>query len=199
MIGNGIVGNQYLQILFLLQSIHGWYNWDSQTTNITWLSNYNRFNFSIAFSIILIILLSFNLSFFDSITSSLSVVGILLLSYKKIDTWTYWLIADLLYVWFFIDEGLYLSAVLYFIFFVLAIVGLIEWKKIIKDELKAKQLIKFAQNTKAAEIKANKSKEELDKLLLRLAEIRKQIEEFKKHPSNREGDALLESIKNRTN
>lgn len=131
---NGIVGNQYLQILFLLQSIHGWYNWDSQTTNITWLSNYNRFNFSITFLIILIILLSFNLSFFDSVTSSLSVVGILLLSYKKIDTWTYWLIADLLYVWFFIDEGLYLSAVLYFIFFVLAIVGLIEWKKIIKDE-----------------------------------------------------------------
>jgi chromosome segregation ATPase len=79
-----------------------------------------------------------------------------------------------------------------------------DWKKQfvalkIKDELKAKQLIKFAQNTKAAEIKANKSKEELDKLLLRLAEIRKQIEEFKKHPSNREGDALLESIKNRTN
>ncbi len=125
---NGIIGNQYLQILFLLQSIHGWYNWDSKTTNITWLSNYNRFNFSITFSVILIILLSFNLSFFDSITSSLSVVGILLLSYKKIDTWTYWLVADLLYVWFFIDEGLYLSAVLYFIFFVLAIVGLIEWK-----------------------------------------------------------------------
>lgn len=135
---NGIVGNQYLQILFILQSIHGWYNWGKSRIlyyplKISWLSNYNRFNFIVAFSIIFIVL-SCMLPFFDSITTSLSIIGILLLSYKKIDTWIYWIVADLLYVWFFIDEGLYLSAVLYFIFFGLAIVGLIEWKKIIKDE-----------------------------------------------------------------
>ncbi len=68
----------------------------------------------------------------------------------------------------------------------------------IKDEEKAKQLIKLSQDTRNAEAKANKSKAELDKLRLHLLEIQKKIEEFKKHPSNRQGDALLESIKNET-
>lgn len=68
----------------------------------------------------------------------------------------------------------------------------------IKDEQKAKQLIKLSQDTRNAEAKANKSKAELDKLRLHILEIQKKIEEFKKHPSNRQGDALLESIKNET-
>ena len=68
----------------------------------------------------------------------------------------------------------------------------------IKDEEKAKQLIKLSQDTRNAEAKANKSKAELDKLRTHLLEIQKKIEEFKKHPSNRQGDALLESIKNQT-
>jgi chromosome segregation ATPase len=68
----------------------------------------------------------------------------------------------------------------------------------IKDEQKAKELIKLSQNTRDAEAKANKSKAELDKLRLHILEIQKKIEEFKKHPSNRQGDALLESIKNQT-
>lgn len=68
----------------------------------------------------------------------------------------------------------------------------------IKDKQKAKELIKLSQNTRDAEAKANKSKAELDKLRLHILEIQKKIEEFKKHPSNRQGDALLESIKNQT-
>ncbi len=127
---NGIVGNQYLQILFILQSIHGWYNWGRPTVNIDWLNRFGTVIGILVFLVNFLIVFLFGNTFIDSLTTSLSIVGILLLSYRKIDTWIYWIIADLLYVWFFITEGLYLSALLYFILFGLAIGGLIEWKKI---------------------------------------------------------------------
>ena len=52
--------------------------------------------------------------------------------------------------------------------------------------------------TKKAEAEANKSKANLNKLKNDLAETQHKIEEIKNHPPNRTGDALLESLKNKT-
>jgi chromosome segregation ATPase len=52
--------------------------------------------------------------------------------------------------------------------------------------------------TKKAEVEANKSKANLDKLRHDLAETQHKIDEIKNHPPNRTGDALLESLKNKT-
>lgn len=45
--------------------------------------------------------------------------------------------------------------------------------------------------------KANLSRQELDKLRSELEETRTKIEEIKKHPSNRSGDELLNSLKSK--
>ena len=134
---NEIWGNMNLQFLFILQSIHGWYNWNKPNKyQISWYeNNRNLISSTILLTIfVTIILLSINdkSPFFDGITTSLSVIGIILLSFRKIETWIYWIIADSIFVWFFITENLYLSALVYFIFLILAILGLKEWKKIIK-------------------------------------------------------------------
>ena len=52
--------------------------------------------------------------------------------------------------------------------------------------------------TKKAEAEANRSKANLDKMRHDLAETQRKIEEIKNHPPNRTGDALLESLKNKT-
>lgn len=52
--------------------------------------------------------------------------------------------------------------------------------------------------TKKAELEANKSKANLDKMRQDLAETQHKIEEIKNNPPNRTGDALLESLKNKT-
>jgi DNA repair exonuclease SbcCD ATPase subunit len=57
---------------------------------------------------------------------------------------------------------------------------------------------KLEQQTKKAEQDANLSKANLDKLKGEIKETQEKIEEFKKNPPNRTGDALLESIKNKT-
>lgn len=134
---NEIWGNMNLQFLFILQSIHGWYNWGKPNKyKISWLENSkNLISTTILLTIfVTIILLSINdkVPYFDGITTSLSIIGIILLSFRKIETWLYWVVADSIFVWFFITEKLYLSALVYFIFLLLAILGLKEWKKIIK-------------------------------------------------------------------
>ena len=52
-----------------------------------------------------------------------------LLAHKKIENWVIWTIADFLYIGLFIEDKLYLSAGLYFIFLLVAIWGFIDWKK----------------------------------------------------------------------
>lgn len=68
----------------------------------------------------------------------------------------------------------------------------------IKDDALAKLIPGLEKDIRDAEARANKSKADLDKIRLHILEIQKKIEEFKKHPSNRSGDTLLESIKNET-
>lgn len=71
-----------------------------------------------------------------------------------------------------------------------------ELKKI-DDKLKL-ELIEQEKLTKHAELEAKKSKSNLDKVKKDLEETRKKIENIKRNPPNRIGDALLESLKNKT-
>lgn len=52
--------------------------------------------------------------------------------------------------------------------------------------------------TRKAEIEAQRSKANFDKLRLEIEKTKREIEEFRKNPPNRTGDALLESLKNKT-
>ena len=60
------------------------------------------------------------------------------------------------------------------------------------------ELIKQEAETKKAEIEAQKSKSNLDKLKKDIIETQNKIKDFKNNPPNRTGDALLESLKNKT-
>lgn len=68
----------------------------------------------------------------------------------------------------------------------------------ITDKKLTLEVSKSIKDANDAKIKANKSKLDLDNLQKSLNITRQKIEEFEKNPPNRTGDALLESIKNRT-
>lgn len=68
----------------------------------------------------------------------------------------------------------------------------------VQDSLNTIRISELESKVFDAEKNAAKSKKEFDKLQKQLEETRKKIEEFKKNPPNRTGDALLESIKNKT-
>ena len=138
---NHILENMFLQIIFFIQSIYGWRKWDITNSNkIEWLEKKDRNILAIS-SFLLTIFITYILiitgdksPYFDGITTSLSLIAMILLAKKKIDTWLYWIIVDILFVIFFLNEGNYLSSITYFVFLILAITGLKQWKRNIKTD-----------------------------------------------------------------
>ena len=133
-------GNMYLQLLFITQSLYGWYNWkkDKKILPIEKLDKHDVNLFAITtgllcFFISFVLLMTGDKQpYLDGITTGLSIVGTLLLAFKKIDNWYYWIAADVLYIYLFYSQGLYWSTGIYFVFLLLAISGLKTWKKDIK-------------------------------------------------------------------
>jgi len=136
---NQLWGNMSLQILFISQSMLGWYNWNRPSKYPTkWLQKKNRmliFSTTSALAILVYIFtkgLGGKMPYFDGLTTSLSIMAMMLMAYRKIDNWILWIIVDIIFIWFFYTNALYLSSVVYFIFLLLSISGLLQWKKSIK-------------------------------------------------------------------
>jgi nicotinamide mononucleotide transporter len=68
--------------------------------------------------------------FLDSIILAFSVVGQLLLIGRRVETWWCWLIVNTIAVPLYASRELYLTAVLYFAFWVNAIVALVRWRRL---------------------------------------------------------------------
>ena len=129
-----------LHVLFLIMSSYGWYYW---------LHGNNRFDSELpvsseskkvlAISIIIcsfIIILTSNLfiiytdadiPYWDNTTSCLSVLAIWLQSRKKIESWIFWLIIDILSMGIYFYKGLYFYSLLYSIYVVMAFLGYVTW------------------------------------------------------------------------
>ena len=115
---NHIWGNMFLQIPFLIQSIYGWSKWEViEDTKVEWLQKHDRNILAIS-SFLLTIFITYILiingdksPYFDGITTSFSLIAMTLLAKKKIDTWLYWIIADILFIIFFLNEEQYLSSI----------------------------------------------------------------------------------------
>ncbi len=134
---NQILGNASLQLVFLIQSAYGWLKWqkEDKIKELPRRSAKINISFCIITSLILtyiLYILGSNNPFMDGITTGLSIIGLILMTYRKVDCWYYWILADIMFVIFFIQLGLYISAVTYFIFLILAIWGLKKWSQISK-------------------------------------------------------------------
>ena len=129
--------NFILQFIFVIQSIYGWKNWKiSKSLDVTSLETYGRFSIGIASIVVFLCffiinsIFSGNFTELDALTASFSIFGMFLLSKSKIEAWIFWILADIIYIYLFFSQQLYLSSILYFIFLILAIYGHFNWNKI---------------------------------------------------------------------
>ncbi len=67
--------------------------------------------------------------FWDALTTSISLGAQWLLSRKKVESWLLWILVDIIYVPLYVSRDLYLMAILYAIFLVMAVIGYFEWRK----------------------------------------------------------------------
>jgi nicotinamide mononucleotide transporter len=73
-------------------------------------------------------------SFWDALTTSLSLVAQWLLNHKKLESWLAWILVDAIYVPLYMCKELYLTAILYAVFLAMAIIGLRAWQKNCQSE-----------------------------------------------------------------
>lgn len=138
-----------LQFYYLIVSIYGWLIW------LTGRSNKNdkkellitHCSFKMALYLILIaiplygliawLLVSFTDSpvpYCDSFPTTLSIIATFMLTRKIIEQWIIWIVVNIASMSLYIYRGLNLTAGLYLIYAILAIIGYIKWKSEIQQE-----------------------------------------------------------------
>ena len=121
-----------LQLIFLIQSIIGWFKWSKDRSVISYLDSRSILILVFPLWIILYLISIYfngNESILDSLTSSLALLGIYLTSSRKVESWIVWGLCDIFLIILFIGNGMYLSSFVYFIFLIICIFGFYEWKK----------------------------------------------------------------------
>ncbi len=131
-----------LQVFFILTGLWGWWMWlyGSQEKNelpITRVSLNQLFLFAglaiflaIGHGFMLHALTDASFPFIDSIILVCSIIAQFLLMKRKLESWYFWILVDLVAVPLYAAKELYLTSTIYFLFLILAIWGLLHWKKI---------------------------------------------------------------------
>ena len=131
-----------INFYYTVMSFYGWYMWkkgsNSEALKITRTNNKEKIIGVVLFLITAVICV-FIYQFFDYklqinnyldvFTTSLFFVGMWYMARKKIENWTLWIIGDAICVYIFFDRQLYIIAIQYIIFTILAISAYLEWKK----------------------------------------------------------------------
>lgn len=142
-----LYGDSALQGMFIVIAIFGWYQWLCggklhQPVQISELTFKGRMR-SISFWLVAYLALAELLWRFtdtdvprvDGALTAGSILGQYLVSKKKIENWIVWIVVDIAYVALYVYKDLKLTAFLYAIFVVLAIIGLRTWRKQVKTNL----------------------------------------------------------------
>jgi nicotinamide mononucleotide transporter len=131
-----------INIYYSIMSVYGWFQW-KKITNGEVLSisrtNLKEKIIGIVLFLITAIICIYIYKFFnyrlqinnylDIFTTSLFFTAMWYMAKKKIENWTLWIVGNTFAVYIFFDRQLYIIAIQYIIFTILAISAYIEWKK----------------------------------------------------------------------
>jgi len=139
----GLLGDMLINAYYFTMSIYGWYVWTRKVDASHFIPITKTTATEKKWSVILFIgtlifvwLIYFVFDKFDSwtayvdtITTAIFFVGMWLMAKKKIENWIYWIIGDIISIPLYLYKGLVFSALQYFIFTGIAILGYLAWKK----------------------------------------------------------------------
>jgi nicotinamide mononucleotide transporter len=139
-----LYGDAGLQGVFIAASIWGWWQWlrgaAGKPLPVTRLSGAGWIAALLGWAVGFFALSAFlkaytdtDVPHMDGFLTAGSLVGQLLTAKKKIENWHTWIVVDILYVGLYIYKGLHLTAILYAVFVVLAVLGLRAWTNAAQD------------------------------------------------------------------
>lgn len=134
-------GDMSLQYFFVVASLYGWYQWRysheaaaTSTLTIGFLPASYFLPLGLSggciFGVIYGILSYFNsdFTFFDALTTTLSIIATWLMARKYTENWLLWIIADLIYLVMYFLKNAYWYTFLYAIFLLMAYRGWVLWR-----------------------------------------------------------------------
>jgi nicotinamide mononucleotide transporter len=143
---SGLYSDMGLQVVYLILSVYGWYQWlhggaqrsalrVSRASPRVWLvSGTIALVFWIALWRYTSTLPGVSLAYLDSALTTLSLVAQWMMTRKILENWLLWIVADIAYVPMYLYKTLYVTAGLYTVFLVLAIMGFVQWRRSYEDD-----------------------------------------------------------------
>jgi nicotinamide mononucleotide transporter len=147
-----LFGEAAVNLYYTIMSIYGWILWSKKDRQanpiviITWSNKkewLHQFLFFSVFYIIIFSALSFLRKDFapgaipwgDAFASATAFTGMWLMARKKVESWYWWIATNIASIPLFFVKQYVFTSVYYFILLIMAVWGLIEWKKRANNEL----------------------------------------------------------------
>ncbi|MDE3150966.1 MAG: nicotinamide riboside transporter PnuC [Gemmatimonadota bacterium] len=138
---SGLYSDMGLQVVYLVLSIYGWYEWlhgganrskleVSKASGRVWLVSAaaGGLGWLVIWSITRR-LHGVSIPSIDAGLTATSLVAQWMMTRKIVENWVLWIVADIVYVPMYIYKHLYVTSGLYLVFLALAVMGLVEWKR----------------------------------------------------------------------
>ena len=143
-----LLGDMIINVYYFLMSIYGWYYWTRKSNNIGYTPITRMHSTDIKIILIIVIssvlFVSYLYSFFekwsgfvsyvDIITTAIFFAGMWLMARRKIESWFFWILGDIISVPLYFVKGLAFSSFQYLIFTFIAIAGYYKWKSIYNNK-----------------------------------------------------------------
>jgi nicotinamide mononucleotide transporter len=138
---SGLYSDTGLQVVYLVLSIYGWYQWlyggarhtrlrVSRASRRVWLvAGMTGIAFWLALAQYTSTLPGVSLPHLDAGLTTLSLIAQWMMTRKILENWILWIIADIVYVPMYVSKSLYVTAGLYAVFLGLAVLGLVQWRR----------------------------------------------------------------------
>ena len=143
-----LLGDMIINVYYFLMSIYGWYYWTRKPHNheYTPITKIKEADIKIILIIIIssTLFVSYLYSFFDKwsglvsyidiLTTAIFFVGMWLMARRKIESWFFWILGDVISVPLYFVKGLAFSSFQYLIFTLIAVAGYYKWKSIYNNK-----------------------------------------------------------------
>ena len=144
-----LLGDTIINAYFFSMSIYGWYFWSRKKDEVfinqvsTIKRNEVKNLFILGISCLIFIYFVYEYfdkwnnwtAYVDNLTTAIFFVAMWLMARRKLESWIFWIIGDLITVPLYFYKGLTISSIQYIIFLILAVLGYISWKKILNKNL----------------------------------------------------------------
>ena len=144
-----LYGDLIINIYYSIMSILGWYLWTRKKNGVEEfsISVMKKKDFLITGVIFIgtLIFIAFVYHFFDkftdwtayvdTLTTALFFVGMWLMAKRKIENWIIWIVADIISVPLYFYKGLTFSSMQFLLFTIIAILGYLEWKRLLQKQI----------------------------------------------------------------